>query len=111
MLRYVVEVGAKAEPTWGFAFEIQPFEHVRWKGDSDVLTGSCFDWDCFAFDLGMRIAADCKQVDTDFFYNMACNLIDYLNTAGMPFKSQVVELLIKLHGFRDSLLTKVPDVK
>ena len=95
-LRYQFESSSKAEPTWGYAFMVQPFEHIRWNGDGDVLLGSCFDWNCFALELTMEICRERVVSNTQFFKTVMHNLIHYLRSAGMPFKSRVIDLLIRL---------------
>jgi len=56
-LRFLFESSSKARVTWGYAFIIQPFEHVRWNGDVDVLSSSCFDWNCFVLNFVMEICS------------------------------------------------------
>lgn len=110
-LRYLFESSSKANPSWGYAFVIQPFEHVRWNGDIDVLEASCFDWSCFALDLVLEIIKQGGQTDPSFFDSALSHLIEYLRSSGMPFKSRVVELLIELRGSGALVHTQLPNIQ
>ena len=110
-LRYQFESSAKAVPTWGYAFMIQPFEHVRWIGDSDVLQSSCFDWNCFALELAMEMCKAKIVSNTQFFRTVMRNLISYLRSVGMPFKSRVIELLIRLLYSSHVAMSALPNVE
>ena len=110
-LRYQFESSAKAVPTWGYAFMIQPFEHVRWIGDSDVLQSSCFDWNCFALELAMEMCKEKIVSNTQFFKSVMRNLISYLRSVGMPFKSRVIELLIRLLYSSHVAMSDLPNVE
>ena len=109
-LRYLYESSSKADMKWGYAFVIQPFEHVRWNGDIDVLEASCFDWSCFALNLVLEISQEGQQKDNEFFSKVLTNLIEYLRSSGMPFKSHVVELLIQLRSSGALTGVTLPDV-
>lgn len=110
-LRYLFESSSKATPSWGYAFVIEPFEHVRWNGDVDVLEASCFDWSCFALDLILELSKRGAQSDRAFFASVLSNLIEYLRSSGMPFKSRVVELLIELRSSGALVGVALPDVQ
>lgn len=109
-LRYLYESSSKAHAKWGYAFVIQPFEHVRWNGDVDVLEASCFDWSCFALNFVLEISQEGKQKDNAFFSQVLNRLIEYLRSSGMPFKSHVVELLIQLRSSGALDGVTLPDV-
>lgn len=95
-LRFLYESSFSAKPTWGYAFIVEPFENIRWTGDVEILHGHCFDWSCFALDLIMDICKDNSEQNRDYFGCVLKNLLLYVRTAGMPFKSTVIRLLTKL---------------
>ncbi|KAM7453908.1 hypothetical protein BLSTO_05340 [Blastocystis sp. subtype 1] len=109
-LRYVFDSNSKARPTWGFAFTVQPFRHIRWNGDQDVMEGLCFDWNCFALNLIMDVSRTSDAKNTDYFRTVMKNLILYMRSSGMPFKSRVVDLLIKLRDLPCIGTHDLPDV-
>ena len=109
-LRYLFESTNKAKPTWGFAFTVQPFQNVRWNGDGDVIDASCFDWDCFALKLIMDVSRSSDVKNVAYFSAAMKNLILYLRSSDMPFKSRVVELLIRLHSLGSACIGPLPDV-
>ena len=109
-LRFLYESSYSAKPTWGYAFIVEPFENIRWTGDIEVLQGHCFDWSCFALDLIMDICKDTSDKNRDYFGCVLKNLLLYVRTVGMPFKSTVIRLLTKLLSLRCAGLQR-PDVR
>ena len=108
-LRFLYESNIHAQPTWGYAFVVQPFENIQWGGDMEIPISPCFDWNCLALDLVLHISKRLTNPPTEYFQRVFSNLLTYLRTAGLPFKSTIVELLIKmLHLCMP--LTKLPDV-
>ena len=108
-LRFLYESNIHAQPTWGYAFAVQPFENIQWGGDLEVLCSPCFDWNCLALDLVFQISQRMKNPPNAYFHRVFANLLTYLRTAGLPFKSTIVELLIKMLHLRIPL-TDLPDV-
>ena len=108
-LRFVYESGIKAQSTWGYAFIIQPFENIQWAGDIDIMNGLCFDWNCFVLDLVIDICKKKNVMTSACYEKLLRNLLQYLRISGMPFKSMVVRLLIKLMSVRQETQA-LPDV-
>ena len=97
-LRFVYESGLKAKATWGYAFVVQPFENIQWSGDISILNGLCFDWNCYVLDLVVDICKEKTVLAPACFERLLRSLLCYLRISGMPFKSRVVQLLIRMMG-------------
>ena len=95
-LRFLYEASYSAKPTWGYAFVVEPFKNIRWSGDGEVLNGHCFDWSEFALDLVIRICKATGISNQEYFDRVLRNLVRFVRTAGMPFKSTVISLLIRV---------------
>ena len=98
-LRFLFESGIEEKTGWGYGFVIQPLEHIQWNGDRDVLEGPCFDWNCYALNIAIDVGQKNASLSNDYIVNVFDNLLIYLRTSGMPFKTTVVELLIRLVNF------------
>ena len=61
----------------------------------EIPISPCFDWNCLALDLVLHISKRLANPPTEYFQRVFSNLLTYLRTAGLPFKSTIVELLIK----------------
>ena len=95
-LRFLYEASYSATATWGYAFVVEPFENIRWIGDIDVVRGNCFDWSCFALNLIIEGCDHSCSQNADYFNCALKNLLLYVRTTGMPFKSTVLRILIRL---------------
>ena len=74
------------------------------------MEGLCFDWNCCALNMIMDMSRSSHTSNADYFKTVMKNLILYMRSSGLPFKSRVVELLIKLRDLPCISTRDLPDV-
>mgnify|MGYP000011942946 FL=1 len=110
-LRFVYESDLNASEQWGYAFIVQPFQNVFWEKEKSVLGEVCFEWNCESYAILLSMCDVWEYKRDDFFNRTLVNLVEYLRTSGMPFKSRVVTLLMRLM-MSDGIEVQVwPDVR
>ena len=111
-LRFVYESDMDAaSQQWGYAFVVQPFQNVFWEREKDVLTEVCFEWNCESYAILLSLSTVWRYEKDDFFNRTLGNLVEYLRTSGMPFKSRVVMLLMRLMMSSGIDVQRWPDVR
>ena len=110
-LHFVYESDLNASEQWGYAFIVQPFQNVFWEKEKSVLGEVCFEWNCESYAILLSMCDVWEYQRDDFFNRTLVNLVEYLRTSGMPFKSRVVTLLMRLM-MSDGIEVQVwPDVR
>ena len=110
-LHFRYESDLTASNQWGYAFVVQPFQNVFWNRECDVLNESCFEWNCESYAVLLSLSKVWEYKCDDFFNRTLGNLVEYLRTSGMPFKSRVVSLLMQLMMSEGIDIQVWPDVR
>lgn len=109
-------VAAEDDPTknhgYGFRFQVHPMPSICWSKEEEVLVNPSLEWACWILEFLLNDATELVARGAVHNRKIYGALVRYLRSAGAPFKSRVVRLLLQLlHQPELFPASEVPDLE